>query len=315
MPLNLPVLLAKIASARSDLMWSVTGLDEAALTSPSADATRTLKDILAHIAAWEMWTTDQLRLVAAGKSADLPRADVEGDNRRILAQRRDWPLCRVLAELTNSHAALMYGVHQWTHHSLDARYPAPWGSVRPARWLEKSAEHDIRHAAEITAWRLATGRSDHGAGPGCVLLAAMQSTRDDLLAWAGLITHEHRSVCGTWNVRDVLGHVADWEFYIARALGQMAAGQLGGEPYGVLDTWNADHVSARQVQTLKQVTADLNAARAAVLAALEPLSDAALSAHVPSRWNADDTVYGMAHACPDHDRLHARDLREAFYQI
>jgi hypothetical protein len=94
----------------------------------------------------------------------------------------------------------------------------------------------------------------------------------------------------------------------------MAAGQLGGDEYGDLDAWNAAHAAARRGQSLERVTADLNAARVAILAALAPLSDAALRAAAASRWNATDSAYGMAHVSLEHDRGHARDLREAFYQ-
>jgi len=233
----------------------------------------------------------------------------------------------VLAELTNAHAVLVYQAERWTAEApwpagegrLDARYLAPWpapdgrpgGTVRPARWLEMSREHDVRHAAEITAWRQAAGRSAHGSGPGCLLVAALEASREELLAWAGLLDEPARPVCGVWTVRDVLGHVADWDTYMAKALGQMAAGQMGGDEYDDLESWNTSHASARQGQSGEQVTADLAASRAGVLAALAPLSDPALCAPAASRWNAEDSAYGMAHVSLEHDRDHARGLREA----
>lgn len=314
MPLDKPLLLARLATARADLLWSVLGLDETTLIGRPVIDVWTAKDILAHVAAWEHWTVGRVRAMLTGHAMDMVGVEAETENPRIYAERKDWPLCRVMVDLTNAHNSLLYEVDTADASALDLRFRAPWGNVRPAYSLRMSLEHDQEHTATITAWRASASLATHGTGPGCVLLPALVAARDELLAWAALLPEGQRAaelVCGTWTLKDVLGHVADWERFVVDALADMAAGKLAGAGYGDdEEAWNQTHAAARQDQPWQTIWDDFTTARHDLLAAVAGLDDTALCRAVGTVWSRDDSPYDLIHTCVSHDRQHAEGLRK-----
>ncbi len=305
--------LARLATARAELLYSVLGLEEAALTSIPVGGDWTAKDMLAHVAAWEAWTVDRLGMALSGRAAEMVGVEAETENPRIHAERTAWPLCRAMAELARTHASLLSALQAASEEDLERRYAAPWGKVRPNRWLEMLVEHDQEHTASIVAWRQAAGLAEHRLGPGCVLLTALAAAREELLAWAALTPQDHRdteAVCGVWTLRDVLGHVTDWELFALDSLAAKAAGRVAGLAYnGDEHEWNTVHAAARQSQSWEAMWADLMATRRQLIAAVSALEDADLVRPAPSAWDPQDTAYAWVRICVEHDREHAAGLR------
>ncbi len=312
MPANITT-LARLATARADLLYSVLGLDEAALSSSPVNGQWTAKDILAHVAAWEAWTVDRLGMALSGRAMEMVGVEAETENPRLYAERKDWPLCRSLAELSRTHAGLLTVLQAASEEDLERKYAAPWGKVRPNRWLEMMVEHDQEHTASIVAWRQAAGLGEHRLGPGCVLLAALAAGREELLAWAALVPRDQgdtAAVCGVWTLRDVLGHVTDWELFGLDCLAARAAGRVAGLAYnGDEHEWNTVHAAARQSQSWEAMWADLMTTRRQLTSAVSALDDADLVNPVPSAWDPQDTAYAWVRICVDHDREHAAGLR------
>jgi hypothetical protein len=306
--------LARLATARAELLYSVLGLEEVALTSVPVGGDWTAKDMLAHVAAWEAWTVGRLDLALSGRAAEIVGVDDETENPRIHAERKDWPLCRSLAELSRTHAGLLRALEAASEEDLGRELAVPWGRVRPNRWLEMMVEHDQEHTASIVAWRRAAGLTAHRVGPGCVLLAALEAAREELLAWAGLVpgaARDIKPVCGEWTLRDVLGHITDWELFGLDCLASKAAGRVAGLAYnGEELEWNTVHAAARQGQSWEAMWADLMATRLQLNAAVSALDDADLVRPAPSAWDPQDTAYAWVRICVDHDREHAAGLRE-----
>jgi hypothetical protein len=181
------------------------------------------------------------------------------------------------------------------------------------RWTRWRAWHDASHASDLATWREAQdlGRS---AGPKKVLLAALAAGREELLAAAALVPSEERAsrpMCGEWTLKDVLGHMADWEWLGVKGLRLMAAGDAPlVEQIADVDTWNRDHAQARREQSWKKVWNDLHEARRALLEVLGKLSQADLARSFPSPWGPEITPYGWVRVYLSHDREHAKGLRE-----
>ncbi len=306
--------LAHLATARADLLYSVLGLEEAALTSIPVGGDWTAKDMLAHVAAWEAWTVGRLELALSGRYAEIVGVDDEVENPRIHAERKDWPLCRALAELARTRASLVTTLRSASEADLGRELTLPWGRVRPNRWLQMQVEHDQEHTASIVAWRQAAGLSEHRLGPGCVLLAALSAAREELLAWAALVPTDRRdseAVCGVWTLRDVLGHVTDWELFGLECLASRAAGRVAGLSYnGEEKEWNAVHAAARQGQSWDATWDDLTATRRQLTGVVSALEDAELVRPAASAWDPQDSAYAWVRICVDHDREHAAGLRE-----
>ena len=305
--------LARLAAARADLLFSVLGLEENALATQPVAGPWTAKDILAHVAAWEAWTVGRLDMALSGRAGEIVGVDDEIENPRIHAERKEWPLCRAMAELARTHAGLVTTLQSVSEHDLESEVAVPWGQVRPNRWLEMMVEHDQEHTASIVAWRKAAGLEEQRLGPGCVLLVALAAAREELLAWAALVPDNLRDsavVCGEWTLRDVLGHVTDWELFVLDCPAAKAAGRVAGLAYsGDEQEWNTVHAANRRGQSWDVMWAGLMAARRQLNAAVSALDDADLLRPVPSAWDPQDTAYAWVRTCANHDREHAAGLR------
>ncbi|MCX7855359.1 MAG: ClbS/DfsB family four-helix bundle protein, partial [Anaerolineae bacterium] len=99
-------LISRLAAARADLLWRLLGLDEQTLTEVPVLDDWTVKDILAHIAAWDRWEHQTMRQMIEGKAPDFTAAqDVDRFNAAVIAVWRVRTLDEVLAELEDARAA------------------------------------------------------------------------------------------------------------------------------------------------------------------------------------------------------------------
>ncbi len=305
-------LLARLAAERAGLLERLIGLDEMALTESPIFDDWTVKDLLAHIAAWDHWELGEMKCRASGEVPDLTAVqDMDAYNAAVVAAWRDTNLADVLVELQDARTVWVTWLQalpdeeffrQRLFEGKDWSFPGCLKGV----W-----QHDAEHAAQIVAWREAEGVKGK-TGPKAVLLAALSAGHDELLAAAALVPpeeQESRLVCGEWTLKDVLGHVADWEWLGADGLRQMAAGRAPQvEHVEDLDAWNQAHVEARCDQVWEAVWADFHAARRALLEVLDGMSQADLERSFPSPWGSDITPYRWVCVYLAHDREHAQGL-------
>jgi hypothetical protein len=249
-----------------------------------------------------------------GKIPDFTAlVDYDASNAAAVAARRDLDLCDIVGELRSGREGWLswseglplhtfyeprsYAGHDWTFSDIPLK----------GLW-----EHDAHHAEQIADWR---ERREYGgqSGPKAVLLGALAAAREELLTAANLVPPEKRSsrsVCGVWTLKDVLGHIADWEALGAAGLAQMAAGQVPIVEHVMdIDAWNAAHVAARRDQPWEQVWDDLGKARRALVGALAEMSQVDLERRYPFPWGPEGTPYQWVVVYVDHDRTHARRLR------
>jgi len=128
----------------------------------------TLKDVIAHVAAWD----DELRAaiddVLRNEMPRLAESNEDELNAEFVAGRRDLPFAEVLDELRRAHESLLARVAQ-----LDDR---DWRRETGLRWPDGPAltvssvfDYDYRgqshyagHAEEIEQWRLLRARPGNG---------------------------------------------------------------------------------------------------------------------------------------------------------
>jgi uncharacterized damage-inducible protein DinB len=305
-------LMARLAVERAGLLEQLTGLDEATLAHLPVFDRWTAKDLLAHIAAWDEYFTERVTLVLAGRQTEIVGVDPDERNAITYAERRDWPLDRAVAACLEGRAEALQLLKRVSDEELHRRRSFPWGQASLRLWTQWRGQHDAEHAAQLAAWRQAQNPGNK-AGARTVLLAALQAGREALLVVAALVPPEERAsrlVCGEWTLKDVLGHVADWEWFCVENLAAMAAGRPPEPDYGGdLETWNREHASARRDQPWETVWADLHAARRALIQVVEGFGQTDLERVFLSASGHEGTPYQWAHACLDHDREHATDLR------
>jgi uncharacterized damage-inducible protein DinB/predicted RNase H-like HicB family nuclease len=308
-------LLAHLAAERAGLLEQLIGLDERVLTEVSALDGWTVKDMLAHIAAWDRWEERTMKCMVAGEVPDFTAVqDFDASNAAFVAEWHDRTLAEVLAELQAARADWVAWLESLSEVEFFRRRSyAGWDwsfSVVP---LQVQWQHDAEHAAQIAAWRESEGLKGK-TGPKAVLLAALAAARDELLTAAALVPSEERAsrpVCGEWTLKDVVGHIADWEWFGVDGLCQMAAGQPPRvEHVRDIDAWNQAHAEARRSQPWETVWTDLHAARRALLDVLEEMSQAQLGRSYPFPWGPEGTPYQWIWVYFRHDREHAHGLRQ-----
>jgi uncharacterized damage-inducible protein DinB len=307
-------LLAHLASERAGLLRQIIGLDEGTLTGTSVFDDWTAKDLLAHIAAWDEIHAERLELVLTGREEEITVGEVGARNAALYAERRDWPLEQVLAACVNARAACLAVAARLSDQDLHRTRRFPWGEGSAATLAQRRARHDAIHAADLAAWRQAQ-KIQSRPGPKAILLAALAAGREELLAAADLMPPEargSRAIVGEWTLKDVLGHVADWDWWGVKALRQVVTGRASQIKYVEdLEAWNQAHVAARRGQSWETVWADVHTARRALLDVLASMSQADLEQPFPSRWNGESTPYRWAEIYLEHDHEHARSLRIA----
>jgi predicted RNase H-like HicB family nuclease/uncharacterized damage-inducible protein DinB len=307
-------LLARLATERAWLLWYLVGLDGTLLTETPVLGDWTVKDVLAHIAAWDRWEDGAMRSLLVGDLPDLASVeDVDAYNAAAVAEWRSRSLADVLAELESTRNTWI----DWLESLAEEAFFQP-RFVEGGDWsfsgcLALQWGHDVEHARQIASWRQTAGHRAN-TGPKAVLLAALDAARRELLAAAALVPVEERSsrpVCGVWTLKDVVGHMADWERLCVDVLRRLAAGAIPHLDYdGDEAAWNRAHVDLRRDQPWDRIWMDMNATRQALLAVLAGMSQADLVRPYPSRWNPEDTAYQTVRVCIAHDREHARDLLE-----
>ena len=306
-------LLAGLAAARGELVAQLVSLDERTLAEVPACGDWTVKDTLAHIAAWDRWSLRELGRMVDGEDPDTSAVrDINGFNAANVAAWKKKALGEVVAEMHEARAAWVAWMESLPEEEFfrrRRRARSDWGLPK---WVEVFRGHDEEHASHLAEWR--ETQEKRPGGPKHVLLAALAARRAELLAASALVPADRRTslpVCGHWTLRDVVGHIADWESWTVEGLGHMAAGRAPQVPY-VEDeeAWNQEHARARRDQPLEAAWADFQAARQALLEILEGMDQVALEQAFPGVWDAETTPYAWALVSLAHDAEHARDITE-----
>jgi len=305
-------LLARLAIERAGLLGQLLGLDDETLTKALAVGDWTVKDVLAHIAAWDRWQHQAMRALVEGEAPDLSAGeDSHAANDAFVSLWHDRCLAELLAELQSARedwvvwmASLpedeffqrrSYGGEDWSFY----------GHQIQVMW-----QHDAEHAEQIAIWSVA-GAWKGTTGPKPVLLAALDAARHELLACAALIPAEwdSRPVCGVWTLKDVLGHIADWEQVGVEGLRDMAGGTAPQVEFiADIEAWNQVHAGVRRDQPWEKAWGDLYAIRRDFLEVLAGMSQTALDRSYRFPWGPEGTAYQWGTVFVGHDREHAQDL-------
>lgn len=145
--------LERVRGSRAELNEAVSGLTEDQITHDIVAGEWTVKDVLAHLAAWQI---EALRCIErAGQGEDigpLIAESVDEWNHRRVEERRRLPLVDVMQEFNEAHDQLLAALEQWPddHAPLG---PAGWDEDCRLWWL---TEHDREHLDAIHAYRRRT---------------------------------------------------------------------------------------------------------------------------------------------------------------
>ncbi len=144
-------LLAAIRRDRALLDTLVAGLDEAQMLDPALDGGWSVKDALAHIAAWERLCTSWLDAIARGETpARSEVQDVNATNARFYEQARATALADVMTESARSYQAIVEAVERLPAADLADEKRFGWPTARVVSG--NTDDHYREHIAQIEAW-------------------------------------------------------------------------------------------------------------------------------------------------------------------
>lgn len=138
----------------------VGSLTEAHMLTPGLDGERSVKDVLAHIAAWELLMVEWLKESYAGLTPQRPAPgepwdDLDQLNEGIYLEYKDRSLAEILAMSEAASTQAVLAVHALTEMDLFDGSRFAWRNGDPM-WHMIAANtwwHYAEHREQIEAWR------------------------------------------------------------------------------------------------------------------------------------------------------------------
>ncbi|MCP4423412.1 MAG: DinB family protein [Chloroflexi bacterium] len=314
-------LLARLAAERANLLRHLRGIDEATLLASFIDDDWTAKDILAHVGSWDAFHTERMSLVLNGRINAIREfggpGEMDARNVEIHTFSANLSLEQALTLCLKERDIFLSVLSRSPDDLLQQEIEMPWGwrtSMR--RWAEWRCEHDAVHAQQLQIWRQQLAKEQkQQIGPIFILRAILNATRDEFYALTDCIPasqRETRPVCGHWTLKDLVGHLTDWERVGVTGLRQIAAGKTPNfdEPILDFEVWNTDHAAARQSQPWETVWADFINTRRELLALVDEIDEARWGRPFDAPWNAQSNAYQWTLIWSGHEYEHAQDIRD-----
>ncbi|HEU5440229.1 MAG TPA: DinB family protein [Ktedonobacterales bacterium] len=142
--------IERIQLGRRALNDAISGLTEDQISQDLITDEWTVKDILAHLAAWQHEAFLAIERAGDG-DADGPMISESVDdwNAARVGERRRLPLVDVLQEFHATYDQLVVALDRWPEDRAPLG-PAGWDETARLWWL---TEHDVEHVEVIQAYR------------------------------------------------------------------------------------------------------------------------------------------------------------------
>jgi predicted transcriptional regulator YdeE len=150
-------LIEFVRQSREQFHRMVEPLSDAQMTAPGVQGAWSVKDIVAHVVAWEELMVRWLENVARGETPDMPafdQASIDRLNEQMYLAHRDEPLAQVMAAFDDGRAPVFESIEAVPEENLLAPCRLGWMKDDPL-WHLVGANtfwHYPPHMARITAW-------------------------------------------------------------------------------------------------------------------------------------------------------------------
>jgi hypothetical protein len=154
-------LVSQIGSSRSRLQADIDAFDDAAALEPVLADGWSLKDVMAHIAEWEIYVVRRIETRRRGETPEVwatNEEETDATNARLLAQNKDRSLADVKRFYDDSHDQVLATIESLSEADLldDSRREDVIGPWRSPVWMHISGNtcwHYDEHAEEVEAYR------------------------------------------------------------------------------------------------------------------------------------------------------------------
>ena len=148
--------LAELSRTRDALLAAISGLDESALDRKGVVGDWSIKNVLAHIAAWEAWVVQALpaRMTTGATPEDFRQRAEDEDrfNAEEVAEREELTPDEQLMELERTRAELLAYVGGLDAAALARKQPwDSWAGTLPEYLLAALCDHEAEHVETLRA--------------------------------------------------------------------------------------------------------------------------------------------------------------------
>jgi uncharacterized damage-inducible protein DinB len=145
----------KMEESRQELFATITELSRAEMCNTQVEGEWTIRDILAHLAAWDQISLEAMRAYLAPDGVRVPIiTDHDGWNAEQTATRKSSPLEEVLKELARVRLELLAIMDGLSEQQWEQVHTLPWGAKgTPADLLSGLAWHEMEHIKAIRKWK------------------------------------------------------------------------------------------------------------------------------------------------------------------
>ena len=320
-------LKSHLATERARFLWQYRSIDETVLAEHLVIDDWTPKDLLAHVGLWDAFLANRMQMVGNGLSprrrgSRLQEIQNLGDdgmarrNAKLQAQYKSVPLEQALAICLKERSGFNALLKRIPDDELHQKITFPWGEQsQMSLWATWRYQHDADHTNEMLTWRQQLLQEQiRQTGPKYILRAILKSTRKAFESLIPLIAESERNtlpVCGVWTVKDVIGHLTDWEKVGVHGLLQVATGHSSNFDTVIddFDTFNSQKAALRRGQSWAFVWSDFNETRQKMLDLLEQIPDEMMSRPFQAAWGSQATPYYFATIFAEHEMEHAADVQ------
>jgi hypothetical protein len=216
----------------------------------------TLREVLAHLAAWEETVPPRVESVLAGGGDLGDYSDIDAFNARVSAETRDTNIDDLKERLARSHAALVEVVRSFEGREV------PELALQIVEW--NTTQHYPDHFGDLDA-SIKTGKD--------LAIAVNAGWINFRLALMSLGATGLEATTSTgWTYKALAQHVAGWEGLAAKRLARLReTGEFTAS--GVTtDAFNAEMAERASARSGAEVLADLDAAHTRLVAEVEKLT-------------------------------------------
>ena len=214
---NIATIISDLKFGRSQLLKSIDGLSHRELTETLIYEEWTIKDVMAHVIGWDRRVIKTLPLMLQDRADEIPGVDVEAFNRQSVEACRDKTLAEVLADIKSTHRQILEILAEVDHVEIDTRRVRYGRTITIRSYvIDVMMEHEREHATEIEQWRKGLAQA---IDPSSIKAALAQNRADFWAALTGLNETDllDKSALDGWSVKELVGHIADWEQFILNA--------------------------------------------------------------------------------------------------
>ena len=301
-------LVETLEASLRDALGALEGIDPERVIY--ADSGWKVRDLIAHVAAWESEMYRSLATFHQGGSYAIPDYNLEQFNWAVYEARKDWSYSQSVEALKKAREQVKSIAMAMTDRLFSAPLLYPWHDRGEVAYLfNQILWHQNEHMGHILLAASYTVESDM-ARLVRELDASIHETFDAL---RGRDKHAVIYEDGGWRVKDIIGHLYTWDSAVGNAVRAYRAGGAHPIPnYPGLDAFNAQQVE-RYRQTLFSELVDLwLMARTDLLVQVWQMTPEQLAGEMTYASGRRGAAIALIEEVVQHSRDHTADIVRAF---